>query len=66
MTTDTETQIAPRETTDTWSELDRLFDDLHSRFLGSWDSWPFGAAFVPFASEAGRPALRVARADYGR
>lgn len=63
MTTDTETQIAPRETTDTWTELDRLFDDLHRRFLGSWNSWPFGAAVLPFTAGSGRPSLRAARAD---
>ncbi len=57
-----ETQIAAPETTDPWSEFDRLFDDLRLRVYGSFGVTPWSLSGVP-SPEAEPVRLRAAPAD---
>lgn len=57
-----ESHLVARETTDPWSEIDRLFDDLRQRFYGSFGITPWSVAGLPMA-EAEHARLRSACAD---
>jgi HSP20 family protein len=59
------TQIATRSQLDTWTEFDRMFDDLRHRLYDTFGVTPlFGPTLTSFAPlEARVPALRTAAAD---
>ncbi len=60
--TTTENRIAARETTDPFTEVDRMFDDLRQRFYGSFGVAPWSIVGVP-AFDPETPRLRAAPSD---
>ncbi len=52
----------PQPRADVWSEFDRAFDEMRSRFLDAFGIQPFGTPLLA-GGEVGGPVFRAARTD---
>ncbi len=60
MTTEIQTR---KSRIDTWSDLDRVFEELRQQFLEAFGVMPFGPAGLSTEGSASGPVFRPARAD---